>query len=65
MGLSREMLFDTVIIGICVLIAIIVITHRDPWGLKWSGKIQEVAVTWKELEEEKASTGKDNSSHQG
>lgn len=34
MGLSREMLFYTVIIGICVLIAIIIITHKDPWGLK-------------------------------
>lgn len=29
MGLSHEMLFDTVIIGVCVLAAII-ITHRDP-----------------------------------
>lgn len=33
MGLSHEMLFDTVIFGICVLVAII-ITHKDPWRLK-------------------------------
>lgn len=29
MGLSHEILFDTVIIGVCLSIAII-ITHRDP-----------------------------------
>lgn len=38
---------------------------QGPQRLQWSGKIQEVAVNWKELEEEKASIGKGNSLHQG